>query len=114
MEQHDYFLGIATSPKELAPDIKTFWLGAAASIHIDGWRVVSEVDGYAVSIVPKGNVAPSPQKLFFVNLGGYMAGKLEEQHNVVLTVQPDRASAIKKLNKLYFFEPIPRCQCSYR
>ena len=105
VEQHDYFFGIATSLKELVPDIKAFWRGAAANIHIDGWRDVKAVSGYAIKIVPKGTVAEtSDNKLFFINLGGYQQGKLEEQHYVILSVNKDRAAAIQEAKKAAFFK----------
>lgn len=105
VEQHDYFFGIATSLKELVPEIKAFWPEAGASIHVDGWRAVTQVEGYAIKILPRA-AAPetSPHKLFFTNLGGYQAGKLAEQHYIVLSVKDDRASAIQDAKKSVFFK----------
>ncbi|WP_428327981.1 DUF1543 domain-containing protein [Mucilaginibacter sp.] len=104
VEQHDYFFGIAASLKELIPDIRKFWRGASANIHIDGWREVNAVDSYAVKVVLKEEARHSSKKLFFINLGGYTAGKLEEQHYVVLTVQSDRVAAVRKAKKDAFFQ----------
>lgn len=105
VEQHDYFFGIASSLKELVPEIKAFWPEAGKSIHVDGWREVNSVDGYAVKVVLKENVTTSSlKKLFFINLGGYTAGKLEEQHYTVLTVQDDRALATKDAKSTVFFK----------
>jgi len=105
VEQHDIFFGIGTSLKELIPAIKTFWPEAGSSLHIDGWREVNAVDGYSVKVVLKENgVQQSTDKLFFINLGGYLSNKLEEQHYQVLTVQPDRALAIKEAKRAIFFK----------
>ena len=105
VEQHDYFFGIARSLKELVPEIKAFWPEAGNSIHVDGWREVNSVDGHAVKVLLKNDEIPaSPKKLFFINLGGYQADKLEEQHYIVLTVQDDRALAIKDAKKTVFFK----------
>jgi hypothetical protein len=105
VEQHDYFFGIASSLKELVPEIKAFWPEAGNSIHVDGWREVNSVDGYAVKVVLKDeSIVPSLQKLFFINLGGYQADKLEEQHYIVLTVQDDRALAVQNAKKTVFFK----------
>jgi len=105
VEQHDYFFGIANSLKELVPDIKAFWPEAGASIHIDGWREVNQVDGYQINVKHRADGhAPSPHKLFFINLGGYQSGKLEEQHYIVLGVKDDRASAIQDAKKTVFFK----------
>ncbi|MBD1393231.1 DUF1543 domain-containing protein [Mucilaginibacter glaciei] len=105
VEQHDYFFGIARSLKELVPDIKAFWPEAGSSIHIDGWRLVTHIDGYNVQVVLKEDVTePSAKKLFFVNLGGYQANKLEEQHYTVLSVQDDRVGAVQNSKKTEFFK----------
>ncbi|CAN5417827.1 hypothetical protein BH09BAC6_BH09BAC6_31170 [soil metagenome] len=105
VEQHDYFFGIASALKDLVSEIRAFWPEAGASIHIDGWREVNRVDDYQVTVVSKGSATvQSLGKLFFVNLGGYKAGKLEEQHYVMLTVQDDRAAAIREAKKTIFFK----------
>ena len=45
-EQHDIFFGVATSMKELLPQIIAFWPEAKGDLHIDGWREVNQVDGF--------------------------------------------------------------------
>lgn len=105
VEQHDYFFGIASSVKELIPGIKAFWPEAGNSIHVDGWREVTNVEGYKINIVLKEeDKVLSPHKLFFVNLGGYQAHKLEEQHYVILTVQEDYKQAVKHAKNTLFFK----------
>lgn len=105
VEQHDYFFGIANSLKELVPHIKSFWPEAGASIHIDGWREVNQVDGFDVKVIPRENQHDQfPHKLFFINLGGYQSGKLEEQHYIVLGVNSDRATAVQDAKKTVFFK----------
>jgi hypothetical protein len=105
VEQHDFFFGVASSLNELVPAIKTFWRGAVGNLHIDGWREVNTVDGYNVKVVLKDEATtPSQNKLFFINLGGYMAGRLEEQHHVILSVKTDRGHAIQDARKAAFFK----------
>ncbi len=105
VEQHDYFFGIAHSLKELVPEIKAFWPESGASIHVDGWREVNQVDGYQIKILPRTSTPEtSPHQLFFTNLGGYHDGKLAEQHYIVLSVKDDRASAIQDAKKTVFFK----------
>ena len=104
VEQHDFFFGIARNLRDLVPDIKNFWRGVGASLHIDGWREVNSVDNYKVEVIEKeGDLPEMAEKLFFINLGGYQAKKLEEQHYTVLTVQTDRALAIQQSKKSVFF-----------
>jgi len=103
VEQHDVFFGIAPSLRDLVPEIQAFW-PEPEKIHIDAWREVNTVDGYAVKIAQRGNNIAQDNKLFFINLGGYQPNKFEEQHYVVLTVQNDFASAGKSAKETLFFK----------
>jgi hypothetical protein len=104
VEQHDFFFGIATNLKELVPAVKAFWKNTGATLHIDGWREVNHVNGYQIKVKLKDEaIEPSDNRLFFINLGGYQAGKLEEQHYTVLSVQSDRSTAIQDSKKTVFF-----------
>ncbi|MCD0489199.1 DUF1543 domain-containing protein [Pedobacter sp. MC2016-14] len=105
VEQHDYFFGIASSLKELVPAMRAFWPEAGNSIHIDGWREVTYVDGHQISVILKQDTPVEPsKKLFFINLGGYQSGKLEEQHYTVLSVHDERTQAIQDSKKTVFFK----------
>ena len=105
VEQHDYFFGIASNLKELVPQIKAFWPEAGASIHIDGYREVTTVDDHRIEVVLKDELTqPSAKRLFFINLGGYQEGKLEEQHYIMLSVQDDRVAAVQTSKKTEFFK----------
>jgi len=104
VEQHDYFFGIANSLKELVPQIKAFWPEAGKSIHVDGWREVTNVDGHEVKVVTRTQATNATErKLFFINLGGYQSNKLEEQHYTVLSVHINRADAVHDSKKTVFF-----------
>lgn len=105
VEQHDYFFGIATTLKELVPAIRAFWPEAGNSIHLDGWREVNQVDGYQIKVISKNEPHElSSKKLFFINLGGYQSGKLEEQHYTVLSIHDERTQAIQEAKKTIFFK----------
>src|SRR6201996_4690181 len=103
VEQHDFFFGIAESLQALVPAMQDFWPEAGSSLHIDGWREIHAVEGYQVTIIPK-TINKEPKRLFFINLGGYQHGKLEEQHYTLLTVQEDRRNAIKASTATEFFK----------
>lgn len=105
VEQHDFFFGIANELHDLIPRMRDFWPEAGSSLHIDGWREVTFVEGYKVSIVTKTAAQPeNTKRLFFVNLGGYISGRLEEQHYTLLTVQDDRKFAVKAATSTDFFK----------
>ncbi|MDP9077839.1 MAG: DUF1543 domain-containing protein [Bacteroidota bacterium] len=105
IEQHDYFFGIANELKDLVPDLKAFWPEAGNTLHVDGYREVTKVENWSIRVVPQEDEAPeSANKLFFLNLGGYTTGKLEEQHYIVLTVQETRALAVQEAKRSLFFK----------
>jgi hypothetical protein len=105
VEQHDVFFGIAGSLDDLIPEIKAFW-PETDKIHIDAWREVNTVDGFQVRVIPKmtGNaLTEKKNKLFFINLGGYLENRFEEQHYILLTVKEDRGAAFKEAKTTLFF-----------
>lgn len=105
IEQHDVFFAIGTSLPDLLPQINAFWPQTEVKVHIDAWREVNAVDGYQVNVSPKGDAAPASEgkKLFFINLGGYLENKFEEQHYIVLTVKDNRAQAAKEAKETLFY-----------
>lgn len=106
IEQHDIFLGVARSLKDLVPEIKAYW-PEPERIHIDAWREVKNVEGYSIKVKPRlaENPVEKPgKKLFFINLGGYQEHKFEEQHYIVLTVKKDRAAAFAEAKETFFFQ----------
>lgn len=103
-EQHDIFFGVANNLKELIPDINASWPEAKNNIHIDAWREVNIVDGYAVTITERSSDEIPAAKLFFINLGGYKRGEFEEYHYKMLVAAPDKDEAIKISKQTSFFK----------
>jgi hypothetical protein len=104
VEQHDYFFGIATSIRELTGAMKNFWPEAGSSLHVDGWREITRVGDHAIRVVPRSADAAGNEQLYFINLGGYTTGTLTEQHHILLTVKPDKSSAIQEAKRSLFFK----------
>ena len=101
-EQHDVFFGIGNSLGELLPDMEKFWPNT--KLHIDSWREITHVDGYQVKIIPKKPTTTRPtQKLFFLNLGGYKPGDMEEYHYKLLCVANEKGDAIKQAKQSAFY-----------
>ncbi len=103
-EQHDIFFGIASSVKELVPDIISFWPEAKGKMHLDGWREVTTVDGYHVSVQERGTTGDEKEKLFFINLGGYKQNEFEEFHYKLLTIADDKGKAIQQAKQTAFYK----------
>lgn len=104
-EQHDVFFGIASSLKELIPEIQSFWRDSGR-IHIDAWREVTHVDGYKIMIKPREEAEQSltQEHLYFINLGGYQPNRFEEQHYIVLAVSNNSGGAVDKAKNSLFFK----------
>jgi len=102
-EQHDIFFGIGSSLQEMIPDMYTFWPDGG-QLHVDSWREVTHVDGYNISIGPREESNNEDNKLFFLNLGGYKPGDLEEYHYKMLAVAPKMAAAVKQSKKTAFYK----------
>ena len=101
-EQHDVFFGIGNSLGELLPDMEKFW--PDTKLHIDSWREITHVDGYQVKIIPKEPTTTRPtHKLFFLNLGGYKPGDMEEYHYKLLCVANEKGDAIKQAKQSAFY-----------
>lgn len=105
-EQHDVFFGIGASLKDMVPDIVDFWPEADGKIHIDAWREVTVVDGYAIDIGLRSRVLERNDhgKLFFVNLGGYKENDFEEYHYKCLSVGTTAADAIRQAKEQTFWK----------
>ncbi|RYD95376.1 MAG: DUF1543 domain-containing protein [Sphingobacteriales bacterium] len=102
-EQHDIFFTIADGLAAAKPDIRAFWPDAG-TIHIDGWRAVTWVNGYSIRVVEKGAAPEGGFKLFFVNLGGYKPGEFEEYHYKMLVVASSRSGAISAARATAFYK----------
>lgn len=107
-EQHDIFFGIGNSVKELIPDIFEAWPQANKKIHIDAWREVNVVDGYAIEVYKKEKAASDSgdgtAKLFFLNLGGYKENEFEEFHYKMLVACDDKSVAIQRARQTAFYK----------
>ena len=102
-EQHDLFFGIGKSLSDIKNDILDFWKEADGKVHIDAWREVRLVDGYAISILKKED-HQQKEKLFFINLGGYKQSEFEEFHYKMLTVAADKGTAIQRSKQTAFYK----------
>ncbi|MBA3664954.1 MAG: DUF1543 domain-containing protein [Bacteroidetes bacterium] len=103
-EQHDVFFGIAENLKDLVPDMKAFWPEAKGEIHIDCWREVTHVNGYAVNVVERKKTTTNDPHLFFINLGGYKPGEFEEYHYKLLAVGQNTSEAIAQSKQTAFYK----------
>ncbi|WP_201511624.1 DUF1543 domain-containing protein [Psychrobacter alimentarius] len=106
IEQHDIFFGVANHVSELVEDINQHWPEVKNKWHIDSYRAITKVDGYAIKLVESGEQVSKDAdlKLFFINLGGYQQGSFEEFHYKLLIVATSQAQAIKQAKQSEFYK----------
>ncbi len=107
-EQHDVFFGVGKEPKDLIPEMISFWPEAKGKLHVDGWREVNFVDKYKITVEVKDVRDPAPDadinKLFFINLGGYKVNEFEEFHYKMLAVGKHKGEAIQQSKQTAFYK----------
>ena len=106
-EQHDVLFAIGTTPKSLVPQILNFWPEAKGVIHVDAWREVTLVNGFNVKVVTNTEALTSnlqPEKLFFINLGGYKQNEFNEFHYKMIVLAPNIANAIAQAKQTAFYK----------
>lgn len=103
IEQHDIFFGIAKQLKDLIPQIQAFWPNSG-KIHLDGYKIVSNVYGHEIRIKEKSTLQENENKLFFINLGGYKQNEFEEFHYKILSIATKKEDAIKAAKQTVFFK----------
>lgn len=90
VELHDMRFAVGSSPEDCYGQLVDQWWGIPESFHLDAWGPVLHADGFNVAVT-RG--APGPQRLWFVNLGGYDPAKFTELHHNALVVAPDARAA---------------------
>ena len=103
VELHDMTFVAAPTIEAAYPQLKEKWFGTRSSCHVDSWMELNQIDGYDVTLVPEAQATPplpgSPQ-LFFVNVGSYPKGRLEESHTYLFLVGNDAKAVKNRATKL--------------
>ncbi len=116
IEQHDMFFGVGERIGDFIEAINLQWPEVKNTWHLDAYRQVTIVDNYRIQwqpvIVTEKLMTEESMteenaetlKLFFINLGGYLAGEFEEYHHKLLIVAPTQTDAIKQAKKSTFYK----------
>jgi hypothetical protein len=98
IELHDVRFVVGERIEDTFAALRQQWFGARRGLHLDSWMTVRFVDGFRVELRPEP--APSAERLWFVNLGGYDPRQLAELHQFLLVVAPTpqdaRALALRR------------------
>ncbi len=76
------------------PTLRKDWWGIPESLHLDCWGELKHADGYDIAL--KSEPYTGPEKLWFINLGGYQPGEFTELHKNVFVVAPREVKARAK------------------
>jgi hypothetical protein len=99
IEVHDMRFVVAPSMLETHDELRRQWWGSPGSLHIDCWAEIDHADGHAVSLRPEPY--DGPERLYYVNLGGYDPADFSEKHRnmfvVADTVAKARARALRSV-----------------
>lgn len=97
IELHDMRFVVAPSIGDTYDELRRQWWGIPKSLHIDCWAELSHVDGYDVELRPEPFLGP--EKLYYINLGGYDSGEFLEKHKNVFLVAITLTDAKKRALK---------------
>jgi hypothetical protein len=99
LELHDVRFVVGQTIDDTLPALRRQWFGSRRGLHLDSWMAVRFVDGYRVALRPEPFAGP--ERLWFVNMGGYDPAQLAEQHAFGLFVasspQAAKAAARRRL-----------------
>lgn len=100
IELHDMRFVAAPSIRDTYDALRRQWWGIPKSLHIDCWAELDQVDGFDVTLRPEPFAGP--ERLYYVNLGGYAPGEFAEQHKNIFIVadslQKAKARALKSVS----------------
>lgn len=98
IEVHDIRFVVAPTLEETHGELKAQWWGRPGSLHVDCWSEIDRADGYEVSLRPEPFAGP--ERLYYVNLGGYDGVDFAEKHRNVFvvsdTLKGAKARALKR------------------
>ncbi len=110
IELHDVRWVIGQKIEETFPALRRQWFGQQKGLHIDSYKAIKYIDGYKIKITEEHktyseNSFCQDKSLWFVNLGGYNAEKMSEEHSFRLIVAGSALKAKRKA-KDYWKETI--------
>jgi hypothetical protein len=91
IEVHDMRFVAASDLHGTHAELLRQWWGRPGSLHIDCWAELTQADGYEIALRPEP--FDGPERLYYVNLGGYDGVDFAEKHRNVFVVADTLARA---------------------
>ena len=98
IEMHDVVFVVGKSYDDVAPQIKSKWIGTPKSLHVDSWYPVENVDGFKISVT-KNSSRKNTHNLYFINMGSYKSNSFSEVHHMFFVVAPSKEEAFKQAKR---------------
>ncbi len=94
LEVHDMRFVTGHTVQDTYETLQSEWWGAPDTLHIDAWADVTQIDGFDIRL----SKAPytGAEKLYFINLGGYVPDIFDEVHKNILVVEQSLPLARQK------------------
>ena len=96
VELHDVRWVVGSQIEDTFNDLRNNWFGSIDGLHIDSFKKIEYIDGYMINLKNienkklKNNKIPNEKitknNLWFVNIGGYDPGSMQEKHEFGLVV----------------------------
>ena len=85
IELHDVRWVVGTKIEDTFDTLRKNWFGSSKGLHIDSYKKIRWIDGYKINLINtkkkkinKNNLNKNKKQLWFVNLGGYEIGSMQE------------------------------------
>ena len=108
IELHDVRWVIGSRIEDTFNELRNSWFGSSKGLHIDSYKKIKHVNGYRLNLtniknkkiksINLANEIRPKKNLWFINLGGYHPGSMQEKHEFGLVVASSPLEA-KKIAK---------------
>jgi len=89
VELHDVVFAVGSSLESAHDQLLDRWFGSPDGLHVDAWAELDRVPGFRISL--KKTPAEGRQRLYFINIGGYVAEEFGERHAYGFYAGADKA-----------------------
>lgn len=94
IELHDVQFVAGDSIEDTFEELRHRWFGTVQGLHLDAYLEVKFVDGFRVELWREPSA--QPERLYFVNCGGYDSASVAELHQFGLVAATSAADAKRK------------------
>jgi len=98
IELHDVQFAAGDSIEDTFEQLRRRWFGTMQGLHLDAYLELKLVDGFRIEL--RREPSAKPEKLYFVNFGGYDPASVAELHQFGLVVASSATDAKRRGKEL--------------